>query len=1150
MNFSFKKLNNMLGIVVFVISAIVYLMTIEPNISFWDCGEYISSAAKLEVTHSPGAATFQLIGAVFSMLAFGDGSKYPMLINAMNAIFSAITIMLMFWSIVHLMKKALQYDNNSQEYTFSQQTILLGSGLIGALSFAFTDTFWYNAVEGEVYASASMFTALLVWLICKWENDDSERANRWLVLIAFVIGLSVGIHMMVLLAVPTVCYIYYAKNHQLTLKSFIIANVITILVLAFVFVFIFPFVMTVFGETEIFLVNGLSLPFNSGLVFALLIFVAIFYFSLKFFQTKKWIHAYTIVISIAFMLLGFTSWLMIPIRANANPPMNLNNPDNALGMKDYYNREQYGDWPIFYGANYTAFVDPDGIIKTLDTDPIYEKNEKTGRYDVVGHRFDYEFSSKHLGFLPRMYYPQNDTGVQDNYGRITEYPEFKIKSEYASEPQAQELVAKLQEAKKTGDITIKDYKKYADLIDIEKPTLFQNLQFMFTFQFNEMFLRYFKWNFIGKQNDIEWQYDDYRGNWESGLFKNAKDLPKVFQNKGTNHYFFLPLILGLIGFFFHLNYDLKRMYAILVLFLLTGFGIIIYTSVKPFEPRERDYALVSSFYAFAIWIGLGAGAILYFISQKIKNNNGLLGLIAIMLGVPFLLAFQNWDDHDRSHRKTAIDQAYCYLKPLGKDAILFTYGDNDTYPLWGAQETSGLRTDVKAVNFTLLGTSWYIDQVKRKTYEAMPIPGNLKHDEYVESKNDQIIILEKEELVHFLTNDTMRTVLSEEHGLDLQPLEEFRPFIEKDSMTAKEAIAYLRKKSAGKEFIKNNFYNSNSEELNILPVSKIVIPVNKSNAIKYGIVNKEDAGLMQDFITIKIKGNSIRKAELAMLDMFANYNWDKPIYFGSGGVYDPNNVFFLQDFLEYQGFVYKLVPIKTKRNEDGDYGRVNANNIYNVIKQFHWGNFKDKRASFDETGLNNIVTYRQAVGRAVIALYESNQKAKAKELLDLLMTEIPMEMYPGTPSIDDIVHGYILVGEEQKALQLAQEYQKTLFDELEYYMKLPKKDQAFISEDMDRQGYYYAYLVESVVSAYNKIGKEQKAYDYAEKAFAPIDKKFDAIIKKAQNSSNEKSEQNYNLSTLVQSYSALTDILGTMDTVYAMERREAIQSKLINAGFK
>ncbi len=1150
MNFNFTKLNNILGVVVFIISSIVYVMTIEPNISFWDCGEYISSAAKLEVTHSPGAATFQLIGAVFSILAFGDGNKYPMLINAMNAFLSAITVMLMFWSIVHLMKKALQYDNKYIEYTLSQKAILLGSGLIGALSFAFTDTFWYSAVEGEVYASASMFTALLVWLICKWENDDTERANRWLVLIAFVIGLSVGIHMMVLLAVPTLCYIYYSKKHQLTIKSFLIANAVAVIVLGFVFKFIFPFVMTVFGETEIFLVNGLSLPFNSGLVVALVLFVAIFYFLIRFFHTKKWIHAYTIIISIAFMLLGFTSWLMIPIRANANPPMNLNNPDNALGMKDYYNREQYGDWPILYGANYTAFVDPKGVIKTFDTDPIYEKNEKTGRYDIVGHRFEYEFSNKHLGLLPRMYYPQNDTGVQDNYGRITEYPDFKIKSEYAAEAQVQQLVEHLKEAKKTGDISISDYRKYSDYIEIEKPTLWQNIEFMFVFQFNEMLLRYFKWNFIGKQNDIEWQYDNYRGNWEDGIFKNSKDLPKVFQNKGTNHYYFLPLILGLIGFFFHLNFDFKRMYAILVLFLLTSFGIILYTSVKPFEPRERDYALVSSFYAFAIWIGLGAGAVLYFVSQKIKNNNGIIGLIILLLGIPFLLAFQNWDDHDRSHRKTAIDQAYSYLKPLGKDAILFTYGDNDTYPLWGAQETSGIRTDVKAVNFTLLGTSWYIDQVKRKTYQAKPIPGNLKHEEYVESNNDQIVIMEKGELEQFLTNDTVRTMISQEQGLDLQPLEEFRPFLEKDSMTAKEALAYLRTKSAGKEFIKNNFYNSNSDELNILPVSKIVIPVNKANAVKYGIVNKEDANLMQDYITVKIKGNSIRKAELAMLDLFANYNWDRPIYFGVGGIYDPNNTFFLQEFLEYQGFVYKLVPIKTKRNEDGDYGRVNANNIYNVIKQFHWGNFKDPRASFDETGLNNIVTYRQAVGRAAIALYENNQKAKAKELLDLLMKEIPMEMYPGTPSIDDIVHGYILVGEEQKALQLAKEYQNTLFEELEYYMKLPKREQAFISDDMDKQGYYYAYLVESIVKAYNKTGQEQKAYNYAEQAFAPIDKKFESLIKRVQSSANAKSEETYNLGTLVQSYSALTDIVATMDTTYAMERREVIQNKLIKAGFK
>jgi len=1150
MNVSFNKLNNYIGWLVFIISALTYLITIEPNISFWDCGEYISSAAKLEVTHSPGAAFFQLLGAVFAGFAFGDGSKYAMIINSMNAILSAFAILFMFWSITHLVRKAIGWNNNFEEFTSTQKIVILTAGLIGSLTFAFTDTFWYSAVEGEVYAISSMFTALLVWLICKWENDDSERANRWLVLIAFIIGISVGVHMMVLLAVPTVCYIYYTKKHEITLKSFVIANVITVIVLAFVFKLFFPFVMTVFGNSEIYLVNELGLPFNSGLVFALAVFVAFFYFSLTYFKKKNWNILYTVVISIAFMLVGFSCWLMIPIRANANPPMNLNNPDNALGMKDYYNREQYGEWPVLYGANYTAYIDNKGIEKTIDTDPIYEKNEKTGVYDKVGSRFDYVFDSKHEGFLPRMYYGDNSTGVQDNYGRFEGYPEFKINPEYAGTPEVEELVSKLEEKKKSGDISIKDYEQFKEYISLEKPTFVQNMDFMMSFQFGQMFLRYFLWNFAGKQNDLEWQYDDFRGNWEDGIVRNSSELPAIFKNKGTNHYFFLPLILGLIGFFFQLNKDVGRMYALLALFLLTGIGIILYTSVKPFEPRERDYALVGSFYVFGIWTGIGAGALLYFLQMKVKQNAALLGAIVLLLGIPFLLAFQNWDDHDRSRRTTAYDQAYSYLKPLEKEAILFTYGDNDTYPLWGAQETSGIRKDVKVVNFTLLGTSWYIDQVRRKTYEADAIPGSLKHEEYRENSNDAVYILSKND-IEPLFSDSVRVQL-QENGQSIAHLSEFQQYITKDSMTIKEALAFIKNNSKGKQAIKQIFFNSTSADLNVLPVTKIIIPVNKVNALKYGIINKEDAALMLDHITINMRGSVLRKAELAMLDMFANYNWDRPIYFGAGAIGDPSNTFYLNEYLEYQGFSYKLVPIKTKRNQDGEYGRVNAMNLYSIIKQFKWGNFKDPKMHTDETGLRNIASYRQSIGRAVPALVKIGRKDLAKELLELCMHEIPIKLHSKGLSLNELVHGYILIGDEKKALEIAENYKKSLFDELGFYMKLSKEDQYFVSNDMDRAAVYYAYLTESVVKGYREIGQEDKAYSYAENSFKPIDQRLNAIFTKIKENANPKnqSEQQYNLDALYQSYMQLSEIVKPMDSIYFYEKMENLERRMKEANVK
>ncbi len=1154
MRYSYQKLNNYLGIFVFILSGVCYLLTIEPNISFWDTGEYIASAAKLEVTHSPGAAFFQLVGALFAGLAFGDGSKYPVLINSMNAIISAITVMLTFWTISYFMLKILSDKKDFDKESLNSKIQIFGAALVGSFIFAFSDTFWYSAVEGEVYAMASCFIALLIWLASKYDREtDKNHENRWLLLISLIIGLSVGVHMMVLLAVPAVCFIYFQKNYELDLKNFLIANGVTLLILAFTFMFIFPFIMSFFGETEILFVNELGLPFNSGLFAALVLLAVVFYYAVKLSRKYNKPQINVAIWAIFFMLIGFSSWMMIPIRANANPPMNLNNPDNALGMKDYYNREQYGDWPTFYGAYYTAYLDEGGITKTLETTPIYLKNEKTQKYDVVGHHFTYEFNDEHVGLFPRMYYPDNGTNVQENYGMYWGYPKIKIKAEYASEPKVIQMVDQLQKAQESGEISISDYTKYNQFIDILPPSFSQNVGYFMDYQIGDMFVRYLLWNFVGKQNDREWHGNAYNGNWEDGLIRNSKrDLPSQYSNKGTNHYFFLPLILGLLGLFYQLNRDFGRFYALLSLFLLAGVGIILYTNVKPFEPRERDYALVGSFYVFAIWAGLGGGMILEFLQDTVKKSQALSASLVLMMGVPALMAFQNWDDHDRSRRTTAYDEAYSYLKPLGDNAILFVYGDNDTYPLWGVQETEQLRDDVRVINYTLLGTSWYIQQTQRKTYAADKLPHSLKYSQYKEGANDAVILMDPKtlDLVFNQSEETWNYLSS--IGYRKEDYAGFLKYVENDSMTAQQAMEYLKTPNEDKKkflaLISRYWYNNNQadyDEYNLLPVSKIVVPVHKENCLKNGIVKAEDASKMEDYLVLDIKRGNLRKAELAMLDLLANYNWDRPLYISSGGIMDPGSTFYLSEYTEFQGFVYKVVPIHTPQSEDGDYGRVNAQNIYTIVKQFKWGNFKDPKAHFDEAGLQNILNYRRAAGRGAKALAEAGQNQKAIELLDLCMEEIPIEMYPGTPSIDKVIYGYIRAGEEQKGLALAKKYQDDLISEYSFYEKMPPLEQRKQAYEIQRLLSYFTFAAQSVIQAYVDLGENEKALKYSDQIIKVWYDKFDEILDDISEGGEEVAKANdRNIQNITRAFLTLTSSLKDVDSTYVKEKQLEMEMRM------
>jgi len=672
---------------------------------------------------------------------------------------------------------------------------------------------------------------------------------------------------------------------------------------------------------------------------------------------------------------------------------------------------------------------------------------------------------------------------------------FNYNSEVADSPDAQQVFDELRKKYEAGTMRVSDFMQVReyDLLNVQRPSLAQNLDYFFTFQNGYYFVRYLMWNFVGRQNDLEGHMENTRGNWISGisfiddaLWGNQAEMPSKFKNQSTVKFFFLPLLLGLLGCFFQLNKDFGRFWAVLSLFVLTGIGIIFYTSVKPFEPRERDYAMVGSFYAFAIWMGLGAAAILWWLQSKVKSNAVNIIAGVILLGIPLMMGFQNYPSHDRSDRYAAYDYAYSSLKSLPKDGILFVYGDNDTYPVWAIQETEKFRSDVKVVNFTLLATPWNIDQVRRRTYDAAPVPSSLTHEDYRDGTNDQVFVMNPEIWKNIIANYT-------EQGYPPQVFAPFQKYMAQDSMTIKEAVNFLKTKSPEKEEIIKILFGEDNERIakfNFIPVNKFIIPVNKQNAVKSGTIKASDVSSVVDYITVKYDQGTMFKNNIMLMDILANFDWKRTINFSNGGVYDKENIFYLQDYLQFDGFSYRLVPIKTDRRVDGDMGRTDANSLYTMMKNFRWGNFKDTSVHFDETATSNIQGYRNAAGRTAEALALSGQKQKAVEILDLASREIPIEKYNEPRTLSAIIYGYMVAGQEQKALKLAEKLKSDIFKEYDYYLSLDKSHQAYLGDQMDEKPAEYALIVAAVSDGYEKIGQREKGYSYLVKSIEPIDKKF------------------------------------------------------------
>tara|TARA_Y100000991_G_scaffold50159_1_gene36268 strand:+ start:1628 stop:5419 length:3792 start_codon:yes stop_codon:yes gene_type:complete len=1098
----FYKYNRLFGIITGLIAFTVFALTVEPTASYWDCAEYISTSAKLQIGHPPGAPLFQMLGAIFSIFAL-ETTQIAYAVNMMSVFSSALTVMFLFWSISLIGK---EITKNNRNLKINDAIKIYGASFLGSSSFTFTDSFWYNAVEAEVYAMATLILSILFWLGLKWADDyDSERSNKWLILISFVAGLSFGVHFMGLLAIPSIVLIYFFKKREnfnysqlnkkinpyllFSLSTLILftftffgedifffpLGILTFLLILFyykrkniidlvwdkyfvyLFILIFavailfvvfkgilPLTLSLFGNLEVFFVNDLGLPFNSGTIFSAALIIYIIYFCLSYSSKNRIYWLNNTVLCLTFVFIGFSSWLMIPIRSNANTVINENAPSDARSLLAYYNLEQYPDTYLFYGPMFSdiyAGQDPQNPYK--DDKPKYERDYKTNKYIIVNDWKDGKINSNrnHEGLFPRMWSSGNATNYMNYFGFL----DFEIKNEYKNEPQIVDLISSFKNRITEDDVDADDYHKFltnfGSYLDIEKPSLMTNIKYFINYQFVQMYFRYFMWNFSGRQNDKQWKYDLENGNWLSGInmidefrLGPQEELPDdVLNNKARNKYYFIPFILGLIGLIFIFNRSLKSFWPVLLLFLFTGIALKFYLNERVFEPRERDYALVGSFYAYSIFIGISFIALSEYLVKYLKQKISFFITIAITISCPLLLSFNNWDDHDRSKRYTAQTLARAYLDSIDEDkqAIIFTIGDNDTFALWYAQEIENHRTDVRTINTSLIATDWYMDQMKRKAYKSDPILSNLKHEQYVFGTRDYIKYENLESLFDNSNNCDGLKKLLEDDLPDRWDLKLFMSWISNDENYTKykyilECYGYT------KEDLEK--IPGSTENMIYYPNNKLRFYVNKENVLNSGIINKTEIDNIVDYIDIELPKSGLYKNQILMLDILSKNDWKRPIYF-TGGSYKDSEYLWMKDFLQLDGLVYKLVPIKTPINEENPYqmGRIEPYRMYDIVKKWEWGNSESSEIYHDPETRKNSISFRGNLHRLAESFVSIGENVKAKEIMDLSFEKMPLEYFEYYSLSEPYISTYHKIGEKDKAQKLYSDIEKKYLDQIKYY---------------------------------------------------------------------------------------------------------------------
>ena len=978
-----------------VLSAVTYLLTIEPSASFWDCGEFIASSYKLEVGHPPGNPMFQLIARFFTM--FGDNMHAAVLVNAMSALCSALTIFFLYLTIVWFVRRMIKPAADGT-YTVPQAISIIGSGLVGSLAYCFSDTFWFSAEEGEVYAMSSLFTAAVFWLMTVWyDRADRPHSLKWVVIIAFLMGLSIGVHLLNLLMIPALVFMYYYRireDRPYSFKELLKIFLVGVVVLALVLFIIIPWLPKLAAYTDLLFVNVFGLPYNSGAAFFIVALLALCFWGLFVTLKKQKRFLNTALLCFTTIIIGFSVFSIDIIRSCAKTPTNEYQPDNAFTLVRYLSREQYGSTPLLYGQYYDA--------------PFVRKTSKywaplDGTYKMVDGPVDAKYLSEGKMLFPRMWSSSPD-------GRYEEFYEYYTDGKGTKLPGSTH----------------------------RKPTMGANLHYFFDYQMNWMYWRYFMWNFVGRQNQVHSPSpgDIFHGNWESGVkfidefrLGDQSDAPAVLaEDKGKNHYFFLPLLLGLIGLFFQFDKDKRGCWLNFLMFFMTGIAIVIYLNQPPYQVRERDYAYAGSFYFFSAWIGMAVAGLYSLLEKALKGRGGVavsaLTTVACLC-VPALMAAQNWDDHDRSNRRTAVEMATNYLNSVGENGILVTHGDNDTFPLWYAQEVENIRPDVRICNTSLLGTDWHIDQMKWAVNESAPLALSVGQDQYLYGTNEYVPVY-----------DTRNEVTS---IADVMAL--FRNPKVKAPMTSGRRVDYIASR-------------------------KISIPVNRDNVIRSGILDAKYASQIPDSIIITIPKDKdmLTKPELFMLDLLSGYQWDRPINLLSMGG-DIN--IGIKEYLEYEGYSFKLIPIKNKTTTTVA-GFVDTDDLYRKMTQvYKWDAvaagdyFIDYQNQYTHMG---VLSLRGMFVTAANAFIRAGETDRAMEMLDKCRSvtrDFPLEGVPVGFSGNDymvisMVEDYYKLGAADKARELGEEMAEQLLISANFYSRF----YAYAKEDFELIGNYIYFLAE------------------------------------------------------------------------------------------
>lgn len=1059
----YNLINNILGWFSFAVAAVVYLMTIEPTASFWDCGEFISSAYKLEVGHPPGAPFFMITGKFFTLFA-SDPSQVAAMVNSMSALLSALTILFLFWTVTHLAKKLI-YTDSSKEMTMGQLIAIMGSGLVGALTYTFTDTFWFSAVEGEVYAYSSMFTALVFWLILKWENRaDQPGSDKWLVLIAYAMGLSIGVHLLNLLCIPAIVLVYYFKKAKdVNWKGLLLALAGSVFLIVVLMYGIIPGFTQVGGWFEMFFVNSLGFSYNSGALTYILIMVITIVWALYETLSKKgnmtrakiatavslvlsgaaiigssallWVVLIvglfvflfkykgvtprllnTIVLCLMVILIGYSSFALIPIRSIANTPMDQNSPENVFTLGSYLNREQYGDRPLFYGRTYASTEKRDPSTGRLAS----PESEKLSYDKVV----------------------KKSSDEKDKYVVVSTIPTYGVNNTML-----------LPRMYSTEQRHLLGYQIWADIKDTSvPPTMFENLKFFFSYQLDFMYFRYFMWNFSGRQNDIQANGGLSNGNWITGIGFVDELLgrgpqgnlpPDILENKGHNVYYMLPLILGILGIVYQLTRGRKGEQQFLVtfmLFFMTGIAIIIYLNQQPFEPRERDYAYAGSFYAFCIWIGFGVAFLWNLFSKKLPSTASAALATGLSLIVPIQMASQNWDDHDRSNRYTMRDFGENYLRGCEPNSILFTMGDNDTFPLWYSQEVEGFRTDVRVSNLSYLQTDWYVDQMRRQAYDSSPLPITWTEDRYQGSKGQSAYVLSKSDI----ENAVKREYQNSKDGASFLNRINFSDFYDtavyKDTLMLDEALEILK--------TKDNYAPHNPFGIDkgvILPGNVLKMPINQSKVDWKALGTSPASELLFDLSANKSAG--IYRQEIMILEMLNNINkddWKRPIYYAMTIGEPPLK---LDNHATQEGIIYRITPGKI------DSTGVNTDVMFdNLVNKYKWGGVENPKVYLDENNLRMCRTFRVIFGDLITALLHEGKKDKALIALDRCIEVLPGNTIPRSGESVVYADAYYQLGHPEKAQKIIDEIMYRTEGALNWYLSMKQGD--MMNSSADIRGYF------------------------------------------------------------------------------------------------